>query len=158
MLHLSGHDDVADSFGFQNVDQLAQLAERDPMAARRQPFDLRRRLFLDPDRDHFIAQPPRGFERQQRKAPVPGDHAVRAHYTNPRSDDAMNASSSSISGPISTSLLMRSTACVVFNPDVVSSRNALCRPSIFSGVNPRRSSLVLFGPKIFDSRGATVIE
>src|ERR1700676_608872 len=115
MLHLAGHDHLRDAFLFQDFNQAAELAERDPVAARGKAFDFGRGLFLDPDGDNFVAELSRCFERQQRETPIAGDHAVLTHFTNPRWDEAIKASSSSISGPISTSLLIRSTACVVFN-------------------------------------------
>src|ERR1700678_3651425 len=128
------------------------------MAASGELLHLRRRFFLDRQHHHFIAGRPRRFQREQWKAAVARDHAVAAHLTKPRSERSMNARRSHTSGQSGISARIRSTACVVFSPDLVSSRNALCRLSMASLVNPRRSNPTLFSPKTFDSRGLTVIE
>ena len=52
----------------------------------------------------------------------------------------MNASRSHTSAQSGTSARIRSTACVVLSPDLVKSRNALCRLSMDSLLNPRRSN------------------
>src|SRR5260370_4886037 len=156
VLHLPGDDDFGDALILENRDQLAHLADRNPMAARRELLDFRRRLLADADHHHFVSQAARRLEREQREPAVPGDHPVLAHFTNPRSEAAMKASSSSISGPISTSVAMRSTACVVLSPAFVRSRNALCRFSMASLLNPRRYRPILLSPNTFDSRGVTV--
>ena len=49
------------------------------------------------DGDDLVAERPRGFERENRKAAVAGDESV-LHFTNPRSEVAMNSISSSIFG------------------------------------------------------------
>src|SRR5579883_91271 len=128
------------------------------MAARGQVFDLGRCLFAQAHGYNFIAQPTRGLKRQQREPAVSRDHAVAAHLINPRSDEAMKARTSSTSGPISISAPIRSTACVVFSPDLVSRRNTLCRLSIAGLEKPRRSRPTLFSPNTLDSRGVTVSE
>jgi hypothetical protein len=39
VLHLAGHHDFGDAFGFENFDEAAELAERNPMAASGQRLD-----------------------------------------------------------------------------------------------------------------------
>ena len=75
VLHLPAHHHLADAFLFADVDQLAQRAQRDPVAARGQRFDFGRRFFLDRDGDHFHARLARRFQREHREASVAGDHS-----------------------------------------------------------------------------------
>src|SRR5712671_2703596 len=124
MLHLTGHHDFVDALFLADLDQPAELAERNPIASRCKRLDLGRGLLADADRDHLVPQLASRFQGQQRKAAVPRDHSITAHFTNPRSDPAMNSSSSSISAVCSSARIF-STACVVFNPDLISKRNAL---------------------------------
>src|SRR5205809_5955688 len=125
MLHLTCHHDFVDALFLADLDQAAELAERNPIASRCESFDLGRGFFADADRDHLVPQLASRFQGQQRKAAVPRDQSITAHFTNPRSDPAMNLSSSSISAVCSTSARIFSTACVVFNPDLISKRNVL---------------------------------
>src|SRR5581483_2219584 len=158
VLHLAGHHYFADPLFFEDFNQPRKLPERDPIAAFRELFHLRRRLFLDGQDYHFITSLSRCFQCHQGKPPIARDDRVAAHFTNPRSLRAIKFSNSVSSGHNGTSSRISSTACVVFSPDFVSSRNALCRLSMLSRANPRRSSPTLFSPKTRDSRGVTVIE
>src|SRR6476661_7742280 len=116
MLYLPGHGDLIDPLIFEDFDQPAQLAQRNPVTARRQRFDFARSFFFNTDGHHFMAQLARILQRQNRKPAVTRDQTVAHHLTKPRSDASMNASSSSRSGVGSISARIRSTACEVFRP------------------------------------------
>src|ERR1043165_2345936 len=146
VLHLSAHHDFGDALAFADIDQLAELSERDPMAAIGERLDVLRCLLLNRDRRDLQAELPRRFQRQNRKAPVAGDQSV-PHFTTPRWLAAMNSSSSSTSAHAGTSARIRSTACDVLSCARVNRRRLVCRLSIVSFANPRRSSPMRLAPK-----------
>src|SRR5579859_631975 len=158
MLDLAGHHDFGDAFGFENVDQAAELAERNPVAAGGQGLNFAGGFFEDTYGDHFVAQFAGVFERQNREAAVAGNKPVAHHFTNPRSESAMKASSSSSSGVVSISARIRSTACDVLRPARESRRKAFCKGSIWSPEEPRRSRPVRLAPKTWISRSLTLVE
>ena len=55
VLHLPGHHDLADAFLFADLDQAAEFAERDPVAARGGAFDVGRGFLFDGDGNGFVA-------------------------------------------------------------------------------------------------------
>ena len=110
------------------------------MAARRQLFDFRRGFFAQPDGDHLIAQAvARVSSASNGKRPLPAiiPYLLISRTRARRCDERQQLPR--FRRPISTSAEMRSTACLVLRPDLVSSRKALCRLSMVSGSNPRRS-------------------
>src|SRR3954471_6860917 len=101
-------------------------------------LDLGRGFFPDGERHGFIALPARRLKGEQREAAIARDDPVLHPLITPRSDAAMNASSSSTSAHGGTSSRMRSTACEVFSPPRVSKRKAVCSDSIAALSKPRR--------------------
>src|SRR5438876_1540366 len=166
MFHLAGHHDLGDSFALQDLDQLAQFADGNPMASPGQRFHLHGGFLAQSDRHHLVAQAARLFERQNRKPAVAGDESVdhrtgcwmldvgcwmlvktrlsrisnqhpTSYFTNPRFPVRMNSISSSSSGEDGTSARMRSMACAVFSPARVNRRKVVCNCSISSVEKPR---------------------
>src|ERR1035437_7094878 len=84
VLHLAAHHDLGDAVLLADVDHLAELAEGDPVAARRQGFHLLGGFFLDGDDGDVIPELPGAFEGEQREAAVAGDQSVAgcrgSHY------------------------------------------------------------------------------
>ncbi len=94
---LAGHHDFGDALLLEDIDQLSELPERDPVAARGQRFHFLRGFLFDRDDHDFVPQLARGFEREDGEASVAGDQPV-SHFTTPRLEACMNAISSSSSG------------------------------------------------------------
>ena len=74
VLDLSGHDGAGDAFALESLDQLRQLAQRQPMhRSRAVLLDLGEGLFLD-GRDHDLhALRARRVQHEERKLAVAGD-------------------------------------------------------------------------------------
>ena len=78
VLDLPRHHRLGDVGVLENLEEGAELAERDPVhGGRRRPrgglFELLRRFFLDGDDGDVVAHRARGVEHQERKPPVAGD-------------------------------------------------------------------------------------
>src|SRR5258708_13567155 len=128
----------------EHIDQFAKLANADPVPRFRQRFERRIGLVSNRRHRHGDALPARGFQHQKREAPVAGDQRV-FHLMTPRSDPAMNASTSSTSG-VTASARICSIACDVFSLAWITNRNARSNAAIDSGAKPRRSKPILFPP------------
>ena len=76
MLDLSGHDGMVHAFRLERLDELSELAERQPMNRFRVLFDFRKRLFFDRGHDHIDTLASRRLEHQKRKFPVSRNEAV----------------------------------------------------------------------------------
>ena len=103
MFHLTGHHDLRDAFAFTDLDELAEFTQRDPVAAVRRTFHVRRSFFFNGDGNGFVALPAGAFERDHGEASVACDDAVLHFFMTPRSELAMNFSSSSTSAQAGTS-------------------------------------------------------
>ena len=76
MLDLAGHHDFGDAFILQNLDQLAELADVDPVQRSGQAGNLRRSLVLDRDDNHLVALALSRLEGKQWETAVSGDHSI----------------------------------------------------------------------------------
>jgi hypothetical protein len=76
VLDLAGHDDFGDPFGVEDVDEAAELGDAQPVAGDAQALDLGRRVVADREDDHFVAELPGGFERENREPAAAGDQTI----------------------------------------------------------------------------------
>ena len=76
MLHLPGHHHFPNVFLFQDVDELPQLPDIDPMDGLGNPSDLRRCFAFDSNHHHVMAQAASRFKRQEWEAAVPRNEPV----------------------------------------------------------------------------------
>src|SRR5260221_11976387 len=100
MLALSCHDRASHALSLEGLDQLGQLAQREPVNSRRALiFDLRECFLFDRCHDNLVALRARRIQHQKRKSSVTRDQAefeAAPHYLiTPRSDDSMNRISKS---------------------------------------------------------------
>src|SRR5947209_13559708 len=76
MLDLAGHHDFGDAFILQNLNQLAELADVDPVQRSGQAGNLGRSLVLDRYDNHIVALALSRLEGKQWETAVSGDHSI----------------------------------------------------------------------------------
>ena len=130
---------------------LLSCAERDPVAARGQRLDFRRGFLLD-----ARSRPPRGPACARSRAPASGTGRCRrswrvaVHLMKPRSEAAMNSSSSSTSGHGSIFGADPLDGLRGVQPGARQQPERLVQRVARASGKPRRSRPILFAPKILD--------
>src|SRR4051812_16307707 len=95
VFYLSRHHHFGNAFALENVDQLSQLADVDPVERLRQLGQFGGGLVLNCDDHHLVSLAASRLEREGREAAIAGDESVflrclttqsRSYLTKPRED------------------------------------------------------------------------
>ncbi len=76
VLHLTGHDDLGDALLVKDVDEAAEFGDAQPVTGRAELLDFGRRVVLQGQDHHFVAELLRGLECKDWEPSTSGDQTV----------------------------------------------------------------------------------